>query len=84
MLNSRLLSCSEMSRNLLTAFDFTVFGSLPSYFSNGDLPSFRLLMRSAYSISDKPDWSFVSIICLFARKRSLIVLISRSIFPFPL
>ena len=83
-LNSRLLSCSEMSQELRTTFDFTVFGSLPSCFPNSDLPSLFLLMRSAYKNSDKPDWSFVNIICLFARRRSLIVLISPSISPFPL
>ena len=64
--------------------DFTVLGSFPRCFSNGDFPLFFLLTLSAYRISDSPDLSLVKTICLFALSRSLIVLISLSIFLFPI
>ena len=76
-------SLSEISMNFPTKLDFTVFGSFPICFSNGDRPSFSLLTLSAYRISDKPDLSLVNIICLFVRSLSLIVLINRSICRFP-
>ena len=77
-------SRSKISMNFPTKLDFTVFGFFPICFSNGDLPSFLLLTLSVYRISDRSDLSFVSIIFLFARSLSLIVLINRSILPFPL
>ena len=83
-LKSKLGSCSEISNNPFTRFDFTVLGFRPICFSNGELPSFSLFTLSEYRISDRPDLSFVKIICLFVRNRSFIVLIKRSIFPFPL
>ena len=70
--------------NLFTTLDFTVFGYFPMCFSNGEFPSFLLFTLSAYKISDSTDLSLVKTICLFAPSRSLIVLISLAIFPFPL
>ena len=82
--NSMFGSCSEISSNFDTRLVFTVFGSFPICFSNGDLLSFFLLIRNEYRSSDSPDWSFFIIICLFARNRSFVVRISHSILPFPL
>ena len=76
-------SCSEKSDKPFTTFDFTVFGSLPTCLSNGDLPSFFLLTSNEYKISDNPDLSLLKMNCLFARNLSFFVLISLSIFPFP-
>ena len=69
--------------NLFTTLDFFVFGSFPICFSNGDFPFFFSFTLRAYRISDGPDLSLVWTICLFARKRSIIVPVSRSILPFP-
>ena len=82
--NSKFESCSEISMNFPTKLNFTVLGFFPICFSNGDLLSFFLLIPNAYKISDKPDLSFVRIVCLFARSHSLFVLTSRSTLPFPL
>ena len=70
--------------NLLTTLDFTVFGSFLICFLNGNFTSFFLLTISEYKISDSPVMSLVQTICLIALSRSLIVLISLSIFPFSL
>ena len=82
--NSSCESWAEKSRNFPTTLDFTVFGSLPMCFSNGDFPSFFLLILREYRISDNPDLSLLRMICLFVRSRSFIVRINHSIFPFPL
>ena len=77
-------SLSEISMFFPTKFDFTVFGSFPICFSKRDRTSFFLLTLSAHRISDKTDLSLVNIFCFFVRSLSLIVLINRSILPFPL
>ena len=77
-------SFKETFNNFETKLVFTVFGDLPICFSKSDAPFFFLFILSAYKISDSPDWSFVTTICLLARKRSLIVLITRSILLLPL
>ena len=76
-------SNSKTSNNFLTTLDFTVYCSFFNCFSNDDLPSFFLLIRSACKTPDSPDLSFATTICLFARRCSFIVRISRSILPFP-
>ena len=70
---SGLGSISKTTINFATTFDFTVLGSLPNYFSNGDVLSSFFLIRSANKISDNLDLSFVTTTCLFARNRSYIV-----------
>ena len=60
-----------------------MFGSTPVYSSNGDFSVLDGFMRKANSISDSPVLSLFTNMPLFVLSRSFIVLIIRSILPFP-
>ena len=65
--NSSWGSVSGTSENFVTTFDFVVFGSFPTCFSNCDFPSIVLLILGAYTKSDKLDLSLICTICLIER-----------------
>ena len=76
--------CSEMNRFLLVRIRFIVAGSCSVYHSYGDFFVADGFIRSAKRVSDSPVLSFVITIFLFLLNLSFIVLVKRSILPFPL
>ena len=74
--NSSWGSVSGTSKNFVTTFDFAVFGSFPTCFSNCDFPSIVSPILDAYTKSDKIDVFLISTICLIERSFFLIVRIS--------
>ena len=64
---------SEIGDSRLVTSFLTVFGSFPTYFLYGDLPFLVGYMRRANRISDRPEWSLSSMICLFVRSLSFIM-----------
>ena len=73
---------SEMNLPLLVTSRYMVFGSCPVYRSQGDFLLADGSIWKANRTSDKPDLSFLAIICLLVFSLSFIVRISLSILPF--